>query len=496
MWIITVVLVLLLLAVILFQKLHTLTLDRLSRRHQLIIAAVAVLVALSCILPMGLSPSYNGEDPDHRDQYEKTARAFLDGHLYLEDEPDPKLEELENPYDFYQRQDANIWYCWDHSYYKGHYYMYFGVVPVLLLFLPFRALFGVDLLAYHATQIFTVFFIIGLFALFYRLAKYFFGDLSLSAYLLLSAAVSYMSLWYIIGAPALYCTAISSAMCMAVWSLFFFFGAVWGSCSLNKATLLAYCGAIFGALGFGCRPTIALSNLIVIPLLVVFIKKRGFNKGILLRLLIAAAPYLLIGAGLMIYNALRFENPFEFGASYQLTAVDMSRGSMLSKVPFTRILANLHYYLLGMTDHENIAAWGVFITYPVLLLGFVALGKAGVRRTLRRESLGLTVTGFYLSTALILFADVIFSELTVDRYRADVYWLLGIVTFLMLGLWYRSSRNKLLFSRILCVLAVLTVAMSVLLYITPHDDNPTFIFLGHTPAEMQQAIDNYFAAVP
>ena len=40
------------------------------------------------------------------------------------------------------RKEAGVSVHWDHAYYNGHYYMYFGVVPVLLLFLPFRLLTG------------------------------------------------------------------------------------------------------------------------------------------------------------------------------------------------------------------------------------------------------------------------------------------------------------------------------------------------------------------
>ena len=35
-------------------------------------------------------------------------------------------------------------------------------------------------------------------------------------------------------------------------------------------------------------------------------------------LMAAIGPIILIGLGLMLYNALRFDNPFEFGVRYQL----------------------------------------------------------------------------------------------------------------------------------------------------------------------------------
>ncbi|MBR3537441.1 MAG: hypothetical protein IKN79_00015, partial [Eubacterium sp.] len=43
------------------------------------------------------------------------------------------------------------------------------------------------------------------------------------------------------------------------------------------------------------------------------------------RLLLAASPYIVTAAALMTYNYVRFENPFEFGQTYQLTVVDQTK---------------------------------------------------------------------------------------------------------------------------------------------------------------------------
>ena len=490
MAVIAVLLVLLAAAMLILKKIHAVTLDRLKLRHKAIIAAVVLFTMLCAALPMNLSPSFNGTNPAHRNQYEETAEAFLNGHLYLDEEPDPRLAELDDPYDFYQRRDAGISYAWDHSYYNGHYYMYFGVVPVILLFLPFRAITGATLLTYHATAIFTVLFVIGLFALLYRLARYFFSDLSLPAYLLLGVAFSALSVWYVTEAPALYCTAIVAAMCMAVWSLFFFVRAVWGDDEEKTAICCAFFGSLFGVLEIGCRPTIAASNLIVLALLVVFILKRGWHKGMLPRLVIAALPYLVIGGLLMLYNYLRFDNPLEFGQSYQLTAVNMSGGSMISRYDLPKFLSAVHYYLLGMENHEDIVTWGIFITFPILLLGFAGLADVNVRGELRRNHLELPLAFGWLSFLVILSADILFSELLVPRYRLDLYWLAAILAFIVIGLWYHVSWRKIAFSKVLCVLAIFTVWMSIILFITPHDENFTCFLFDPNPQTMREMIRN------
>jgi hypothetical protein len=63
-------------------------------------------------------------------------QAFKEGHVYLDDVPDPKLATLSNPYDYWERKSAGVSYLWDTAYYDGHYYCYFGPAPVLLVMFP------------------------------------------------------------------------------------------------------------------------------------------------------------------------------------------------------------------------------------------------------------------------------------------------------------------------------------------------------------------------
>ena len=96
-----------------------------------------IITIVISVYPMSLSPVWNGTIPGHRDQYERMAQSILNGHLYLEyEDVDPRLSEMENPYDPQARKELGIYYHWDHAFYNGKYYMYFGIVPVFLLFLP------------------------------------------------------------------------------------------------------------------------------------------------------------------------------------------------------------------------------------------------------------------------------------------------------------------------------------------------------------------------
>jgi hypothetical protein len=61
--------------------------------------------------------------------YDEQAEGFRAGHLYLREPASPQLKSLANPWD-----PANMRYWrWDHSYYGGHLYLYWGLVPAVLV---------------------------------------------------------------------------------------------------------------------------------------------------------------------------------------------------------------------------------------------------------------------------------------------------------------------------------------------------------------------------
>ena len=62
--------------------------------------------------------------------------AFEAGQVSLLREAEQPLLELENPYDWSQRLESGVDYAWDHLLYEGKYYSYYGIAPVVTLFLP------------------------------------------------------------------------------------------------------------------------------------------------------------------------------------------------------------------------------------------------------------------------------------------------------------------------------------------------------------------------
>ncbi len=439
-----------------------------------------LLLILLCVLPMGLSPVWNGEIPEHRGQYEGMAESILNGRLYLDCGPvDPKLLEMSDPYDLDLRRELGVQYPWDHAFYKGRYYMYFGVVPVFLTFLPYRILTGLPLAAYHATQIFTALFIAGGFALFYLLAKKFFPALPWSSWAALSAAFCGMSVWYAVDAPAMYCTAITSALCLEIWSLFFFIKAVWDSAGSRQAVLFGMLGSFLGALAFGCRPTIALANLLAAPLLMAYIKGKKFDRALLGQVLLVALPYLVVGGLLMLYNYARFESPFEFGVKYQLSVSNQSE----CRLTFTR--RQLAEIGRGIWDNlfapPEYSGSFPYVSFGSALANF-PICAAGILLLLRKKALAfLHKNGLAPFTAVLLclpFLIVAFQTVMMsfqqERYRMDIYWLLGLLAFLSFGILYQTAeKGKRVLAFLLPAAAYATVFRSFLFWLIPYDRNFT-----------------------
>ena len=106
----------------------------------------AILAAFVVVVPFwepgntGLATeNYNVAFWDHEskisfvyEQYGALAHSLLNGRLDLMQDPPEELLALDNPYDSTAREAAQVNSLWDHAYYDGRYYVYFGIVPCLL----------------------------------------------------------------------------------------------------------------------------------------------------------------------------------------------------------------------------------------------------------------------------------------------------------------------------------------------------------------------------
>lgn len=453
-----------------YQKNRNTSVLSMTRKQNVCLGAIITLCVLASTLPMNLSPYWNGEIPDHRNQYEAITESLLNGHLHFDYEADPRLLALENPYDPQQRYESGVQYHWDHALYNGKYYMYFGIVPVFMAFLPFRLLTGHPLTTYHATQLFTGLIIVSFFALFYLLSKVFFRRMSFSRYVSLSVSFSLLSIWYSVGFPAMYCTAITAAILLILWSLYLFIHAVWGKHSENTRIAYAFGGALCGALSFGCRPPIALANLLVIPMLVVYLRKFPLNLKRFAQLFLAASPYFVVACLLMLYNYARFGNPFEFGQTYQITIADQTHyGGLPSLNAWSGILqAAFDNFFTRPTFR---AFGGIFANFPILLLSFGLLVPHTWRSLKDHQLLGVGCCLLVLPVIITL-VDVMWSPILLTRYQLDVYFLLTLLCFIVVGTQETKGAGVgFVLDSAIFMLSLFTIATCIWFFCIPYDYN-------------------------
>lgn len=459
---------------------------------QIITILTALLTAALLIVPMGLSPVWNGEIANHHNQYEKITESFLHGHLYFEyNDVEEALSAMENPYDPAARDALGIDLHVDHAFYNGHFYMYYGVVPAVLVFLPYRVITGRSLTTYHATQLFTLLSTAGIFLLFFRLRKRFFPQMPAWLVRLSAAAVSLASLWYAADAPSLYCTAFTAAICCMIYSFLFYLEAVFGDPGRHagRRAGAAFLGGLCGALAFGCRPPIALANLAALPLLKVYLTAdsdmdsgKESRREKVKTVVSALIPYVVIAALLMWYNQARFGNPFEFGQAYQLTVADLHRyGSISETFSLSWELRSLYENFFGFYGFSEqfpfVQYGGVFVNFPMLLLVFSVLIPSVRKKLAERKLYGFALVLFVLPI-LITLIDALWSPIIYERYRMDLYYLMGLLAFMaaccIQEAWGEKERTRA--ERILAAANILTIAQSILLYLVPYDYNASAWF--------------------
>lgn len=451
-------------------EIHRVSMQELKNEHKAVCIFTMAVTCLAAFWAMTISDWWSDSGPDYQFQYEAMTEAVLDGHFYLNLEVSPELAAMENPYDSWKRAEENVPFYWDHAFYNGRYYMYFGVVPVFLLFVPLKIL-GITLYSYQATQIFVMLIICGMFAVFREIQKRMCPEIPLSGYLAVSAASSWITVWYAVKYPALYCTANTGGICFAVWGFYFCYKAFVIDEERKTVMRHAGAGALFCALTFGCRPTIGIFCITLLPLLFVYLKKcdkiTEFGK----TFAVFCIPFIIVAALLMLYNYARFENPFEFGQSYQLTTVDQ-HAYMENEFKLSRCLSGLLFHFFGYEDLSETFPFihqdGCFVLFPLLFVGFRSIGLTGVK-----EKENLMVKGLAgmicLSVVIISFYHVMWAPIVYRRYSLDFNFLLCfLVMFGTCGLYWQST-NYAKVSFGLTLLALYTFVICFLLFFVNYD---------------------------
>lgn len=320
------------------------------RKKQMCLTVIVMLIwIIAGYLCTSSHLLFNEESKPHHQQYKELAAAMAKGQVALDYAPSEGLLSAPNPYDTIYLQANGIEYKADYAFYNGKYYVYFGIVPEVLLYLPYYFLTGDDFPNHAAVFLFYAAFVLGTFMLFKRMCDRYFKNVSLASYLIVSSAIVTSGPFaYLYFTADVYSVPVMGAMAFTAFGLYLWInGLLYADRSRNLAddkqkkqceivTVLSY---IFGSLSMslvaGCRPQMLIFSFLAIPLFwdEVITKRELFGQKNIGKTAALCVPYVLSAALVMWYNAARFGSVFDFGATYSLTNNDMNlRGVSLSRM--------------------------------------------------------------------------------------------------------------------------------------------------------------------
>lgn len=437
-------------------------------------AATLAVVVWQLVAAAPLSFHADGMYTYDFDQYDHVARALLDGHTWLDLDTPDALRDAANPYDVGTRQrllDQGVGpVYWDYAFYRGHWYSYFGVVPALLLFLPYRAvtsLFvdgGLMMPSGAAVPLLMLGFLVFGCLLVIRKADRIRPGMPVAAVSMLCVFMLLASngvyLWY---RTNFYSVPIAASLFLSALGLWLWMGAVKRvpvaadggngddvARSLSLPRLAA--GSVCIAANLGCRPQFIVVALLALVIFrpqigkilrhAVGAKRMSFGSAwrLLRAPLAAVVPALAVIVPLLAYNAARFGSPFDFGSSYQLTVTDMTNyHQSLSNLVLTVV-----YYLflpLRFTDAfpflavspAPLPSWEFTEAMPGGLFAIAPLALAAVAVPfLRRRARGAEGRGVWALSVSCLVLGLLLVVLDSRmaglgwRYITDFGWLFAL----------------------------------------------------------------------
>ena len=388
-----------------------------------------------------------------RDEYAMLARSIIDdGKLSLKQQPpewlssmddlddgDDRLYNENNIYDPTARDaamddekdrkavktlDASDRYKLDVAYYNGEYYVYFGVVPCLIAYIPYHAITGGDLS--NTIAIYPALFIIALFSalIIDMLTRRKNPDASAASTCLGLAAIIFAScLCQSVAVPLFYNVPTVFALALLTSGTYLIMHSY---CARHVASkiILGFIGALLLAATLGCRPQIAIGAIAVgLSFIALTIRKAMIDKNgsvAAVTIISVIIPVLAVVIGLLWYNNARFGSPLDFGSNYNLTSNDMTlRGKSVE-----RALESLIWYIFGLPH--------MMTSYPYIDLSFIPELGYGIKTVAESFSGGL----LFMAPFIILVAAALLDKRLSNSTRATCGIAIALTTSVRESPWF------------------------------------------------------------
>ena len=433
-------------------------------------AVTAVLIICVVILSYVLSSVNLHPETDFKmDTGNQITQELVDalekGKVELNDTPSQQLLDMENPYDWSARSEQNVSAKWDHVLYNGKYYSYYGIGPVILLYMPFHMITGHYLESLVGVLLFNTIALIFLGMTFYKLMKKLFRDIPLSMYTAALVMVyAACGIWYCTVMANFYEIAQSSGFCFTVLGAYFLISSnVIGSDKEPVRPVMAALSSLFLAIAVTCRPTTAVWCVVAVVFIVMGVlklRRTQSAKSLYIKyLLCALLPFIVIGGAQMLYNYARFGSFTDFGIAYSLTINDFTHTefhTQLSAIGFFDYLlappsfsgefpyVQTTLSTLGVNGYYFVATNnGAGLLYRALPMFFL-FGAPFALKHVRKEKRVRTAVLFCAVAFIAPFVVIasIWESGYGVRYMMDFAWEMLVCAFFVMFLFYRNLKTK------------------------------------------------------
>ena len=446
------------------------------------IFSFVLFMIITCVAIFITIKLNDAEDPFYRfaeqRQYARLAEALSRGNVSIGDASE-QLISMDNPYDFAARQEMirnGMPYIWDTAYHDGKYYVYFGITPCVLLYLPYYLVTGNDLPNFAAFLIMAFGFVVSAFFFTERLRKKYAKAMSPLVMHILTSVASFGSIIYISKYSDLYGIPIISGLLFSVLGLYLWLR------SLDRIGKVSVpfigIGSLCMAMVIGSRPQLAILSLMVIPIFwkAVFKERLLFSSKGVVQTILLLLPFVAVIIPLMYYNHVRFGSFTDFGANYNLTSNDMTvRSVNPGRIPsaiFGYFIdppdLDVRFPFLKAGNVKNTMYQGTVISDPMygsvfseVLLLLVPVGIISkVRHYLIKERLFVFYILACVFSVIIAVADAQAAGV-LERYLTDFAFILYGAAFLVIISLYnvigQQQNGRGLLFKIIYALTLLTV---------------------------------------
>ena len=451
-----------------------------NRIHSFILVALPLVIGafLAIHFTTASSPAYYVPSTNQtflhiidNNQYGYLADSLINGDLSLDLPVSEELADLPNPYDYSARYEiasndgAQIY--WDYAFYDGEYFSYFGVIPALLLFVPFRIITGAMLSTPMAIALLGILYICFAALLTVRFAEQYFptsitrGSVLISWMIVIAAS----NVFYLGFVSRFYSIPILTSMCITMLGLWFWLGAKTAPHQSRQQPPISSArisiGTMLMVMNIGCRPQFTLACFLAVPIFwkeivkdrVIFSRKYpSISLAIIIPIVIVLVP-------LLWYNAARFGSPFNIGSNYNLTGFDMTSYNQ----DWRNTLLSLFYYLFQPVDFARVFpfinatsiplpyGWapsepmfgGLFALVPGILL---CLFVPYMSRELKSHHVFSLVVLMFIFACITLLLDIRQAGVT-QRYFSDFSWYLSFISIIILFAMQERFRSSTVLKR-------------------------------------------------